>query len=70
MEESNEDDLIMYEESKEIKENIWNSWDLLNDNQVIYNLLLNSPLINELKKANSQISINKENKSDIEQNSK
>ena len=70
MEESNEDDLIMYEESKEIKENIWNSWDLLNDNQVIYNLLLNSPLINEFKKANSQISINKENKSDIEQNSK
>ena len=70
MEESNVDDLIMYEESKEIKENIWNSWDILNDNQVIYNLLLNSPLINELKKANSQISINKENKSDIEQNSK
>ena len=70
MEEINEDDLIMYEESKEIKENIWNSWDILNDNQVIYNLLLNSPLINELKKANSQISINKENKSDIEQNSK
>ena len=82
MEEGNEDDLIMYEGSKEIKESIWESWDILNDNQVIYKLLMNSPLINELKKSNSQIwSINSQNQSvkenslnklkdDCEQNSK
>ena len=31
MEDLNEDDLIMYEESKEIKETIWKVWDIIND---------------------------------------
>ena len=58
MEDLNEDDLIMYEESKEIKEALWKAWDILNDKEIIYKLLFNSPLINELEKNKSQILLN------------
>ena len=34
MEEINLDELISYEESKEIKETIWKIWDLLNDKDI------------------------------------
>ena len=64
MENENEDDLVMYEENKEIKETIWNVWDLLNDKEMIIKLLLNSPLIKELQKTESSILSNiKEDKS-------
>ena len=63
MENLNEDDLMMYEESKEIKETIWKIWDLLNDKELVTKLLLSSPLINEIKKSQIQITFNdKENK--------
>lgn len=67
MEEINEEDLILYEESKEIKETIWKIWDLLNDKDIVNKLLFNSPLLNELQKSRFQLSLNdKENKfSDI-----
>jgi len=67
MEETNEDDLILYEESKEIKETIWKIWDLLNDKDIVNKLLFNSPLLYELQKSKFQLSLNdKENKfSDI-----
>ena len=70
MEYINEDDLILYEESKEIKEALWKAWDILNDKEIIYKLLLNSPLINELEKNKSQILLNiKDNNSlNIENN--
>ena len=64
METENEDDLVMYEENKEIKETIWKVWDLLNDKEMIIKLLLNSPLIKELQKSESSILSNiKEDKS-------
>ena len=64
MENENEDDLVMYEENKEIKETIWKVWDLLNDKEMIIKLLLNSPLIKELQKTESSILSNiKEDKS-------
>ena len=64
MENENEDDLVMYEENKEIKETIWKVWDLLNDKEMIIKLLLNSPLIKELQKIESSILSNiKEDKS-------
>ena len=55
----------MYKGNKEIKEIIWQLWDLLNDNIIINKLLLSTPLINELKKVQSQT--NKES-SDKESN--
>jgi len=63
MKDINEEDLIMYEEIKEIKETIWKVWDLLNDNEIINKIMLNSSLIDELEKIKSQTSILlKENK--------
>ena len=58
MEELNEDDLIMYEESQEIKEKLWKAWDILNDKEAINKILLDSLLINELEKNKSQILFN------------
>ena len=64
MEEINEDELILYEESKEIKETIWKIWDVLNDKDIVNKLLYNSPLLNEIQKSRFQLSLNdKENKS-------
>ena len=64
MEDINEEDLIMYEESKEMKETIWKIWDLLNDKEIVTKLLLKSPLINELNNSKAQIQFNiKESKS-------
>ena len=48
----------MYEENKEIKETIWKIWDLLNDKEIINKIVLNSTLINELSKSNSQELLN------------
>lgn len=63
MEEINEDELILYEESKEIKETIWKIWDLLNDKEIVNKLLFNSPLLYELQKSRFHLSLNdKENK--------
>ena len=65
MEEGNEDDLIMYEESKEITETIWEVWDLLNDKEIITKILLKSSLLNELDKIKSLTLLNpKESKND------
>ena len=65
MEEGNEDDLIMYEESKEITETIWEVWDLLNDKEIITKILLKSSLLNELDKIKSLTLLNpKETKSE------
>ena len=58
MEDINEEDLIMYEESKEMKETIWKIWDLLNDKEIVTKLLLKSPLINELNNSKAQIQFN------------
>ncbi len=64
MEEINEDELILYEESKEIKETIWKIWDLLNDKEIVNKLLYKSPLLYEIQKSRFQQSLNdKENKS-------
>ena len=64
MEEINLDELISYEESKEIKETIWKIWDLLNDKDIVNKLLFNSSLLYELQKSKFQLSLNdKENKS-------
>ena len=63
MEEINENELILYEESKEIKETIWKFWDLLNDKDIVNKLLINSPLLYELQKSRFQLSNDKENKS-------
>jgi len=57
MEDINENDVIMYEESKEIKETIWKIWDLINDKEIVLKLLINSTLINELEKSQSQNNI-------------
>jgi len=63
MENINENDVIMYEESKEIKETIWKIWDLINDKEIVVKLIINSTLLNELEKAQSQnnLSINDNN---------
>jgi hypothetical protein len=58
MENENEDDLVMYEESKEIKETIWKIWDLLNDKEIVNKIILNSTLFNELLKSHSQELLN------------
>jgi hypothetical protein len=71
MEDANEDDLIMYEESKEIKETIWKIWDHLNDKEIVTKLLLDSSLLKELEKVKSSSLLNlKDNKaSNISNNS-
>ena len=71
MEDANEDDLIMYEESKEIKETIWKIWDLLNDKEIVTKLLLESSLLKELEKVKFSSLLNlKDNKaSNIANNS-
>ena len=61
MKDINENDVIMYEESKEIKETIWKIWDLINDKEIVSKLLTNSTLINELKKSQSQNILNLNN---------
>ena len=65
MEDINENDVIIYEESKEIKETIWDIWDLINDKEIVTKLLTNSTLIKELEKCQSQsnLSINENNNS-------
>ena len=69
MEDINEEDLIMYEESKEMKETIWKIWDLLNDKEIVTKLLLKSQLINELNNSKTQIQFNiKESKSSEKMN--
>ena len=69
MEDINEEDLIIYEESKEMKETIWKIWDLLNDKEIVEKLLLKSPLISELNNSKSQIQLNiKETKSSEKMN--
>lgn len=57
MEEINEDDLIMYEESKEKKETLWKIWDIVNDKKIVLKLLLNTNLANDLKAARTQTQI-------------
>jgi len=39
MEDIIENDVIMYEESKEIKETIWKIWDLINDKEIVVKLI-------------------------------
>ena len=55
MDDINEDELILYEESKEIKETIWKIWDIINDKEIIMKLLLNTSLVKDLQKAHSQM---------------
>ena len=62
MEDISENDVIMYEESKEIKETIWKIWDLINDKEIVSKLLTNSTLINELEKSQSKNNLNINNK--------
>jgi hypothetical protein len=63
MKDSITDDLIMYEESKEIKESVWQIWDLLNDKDIITKILLNSSLVNEIEKIKTHTLLNlKDNK--------
>jgi hypothetical protein len=61
MEDINENDVIIYEESKEIKEALWKIWDLINDKEIVSKLLNNSTLINELEKSQSQNNLNIKN---------
>jgi hypothetical protein len=58
MEDENEDDLIMYEESREIKETIWKVWDLLNDKEIVTKIIINSLLLSELEKMKSNTLLN------------
>ena len=51
--EINEDDLVMYEESQEIKETIWKIWDIINDKEIIIKILLNTSFLKYLKEAKS-----------------
>ena len=55
MDDINEDELVLYEESKEIKETIWKIWDIINDKEIIMKLLLNTSLVKDLQKAHSQM---------------
>ena len=54
MEELNEDELTIYEESREIKETVWKLWDIINDKKILTKLLLNTSLVKDLKAAHSQ----------------
>jgi hypothetical protein len=70
MEEINEDELMIYEESREIKETVWKIWDIINDKKILTKLLLNTSLVKDLKAAHSQTSefLNAiENNKDIEE---
>ena len=58
MEDENEDDLIMYEETREIKETIWKIWDLLNDIEIVTKIIINSLLSSELEKMKSNTLLN------------
>jgi hypothetical protein len=49
MEDKYEEELIMYEESREIQETIWKIWDIINDKEIISTLLLNSSLLKNIK---------------------
>ena len=51
--EINEDYLVMYEESKEIKETIWKIWDIINDKEIINKILLNTSFLKYLKETQS-----------------
>lgn len=53
MQEINEDELVFYEESKEIDEKLWKIWDIVNDSKIITKILLNTSLVKELKVAYS-----------------
>ena len=73
MDDINEDELIIYEESKEIKETLWKIWDIINDKSIILKILLNTSLVKDLKAARNvanklldSLKNNKENK--IEEN--
>ena len=62
MDNLNEDELIMYEENKEIKETLSKAWNLLNDKDLVHKILLKSSLLNEMSKNHSQMLLNlKEN---------
>lgn len=70
MEEINEDELTIYEESREVKETVWKLWDIINDKKILTKLLLNTSLVKDLKAAHSQTSefLNAiENNKDIEE---
>ena len=54
MEVINEDELTIYEESREIKETVWKIWDIINDKKILTKLLLNTSLVKDLKAAHSQ----------------
>lgn len=57
MYEINDEELILYEESKEIKETVWKIWDIINDKKIIKKLLLNTSLVKDLKAAYTQNNI-------------
>ena len=62
MDNLNEDELIMYEENKEIKETLSKAWNLLNDKDLVHKILIKSSLLNEMSKNHSQMLLNlKEN---------
>ena len=65
MDEENEDYLIMYEESREIKETVWKVWDLLNDQEIVNKIILNSMLSSEIEKIKSNTNNNKEDNNKI-----
>ena len=68
MEDINEDELIMYEESREIKETIWKLWDIISDKEIISTLLLNSTLLKNIKNNQPNIPLDsKDNKNEQEQ---
>lgn len=50
----NDEELILYEESKEIRETVWKIWDIINDKKIIMKLLLNTTLVKDLKTAYTQ----------------
>ena len=58
MEEFDESDLLIFEESREIKESLWKVWDLLNDKEIINKIIMNSFLMRELEKIIKQINRN------------
>ena len=58
MEEDNEDYLIMYVENREIKETVWEAWDLLNDQEIVNKIILNSLLPSEIEKMRQNINMN------------
>ena len=64
MEEEDEDDLIMYVESREIKETVWKVWDLLNDQEIVNKIILNSLLPKEIENMKSNKNILLDNKED------